>query len=81
MPDAGTQTTAPSNVPTVRLADNAMTTLADTLERLGIDEAEATTAVKNNVIRLINAASAWVETITGRKFGRATYVHHRGPVP
>ena len=80
MPDAGTQTPAPSNEPTVRLADNAMTTLADTLERLGIDEADASTAVKNNVIRLINAASAWVETITGRKFGRATYVH-RYPSP
>ena len=80
MPDAGTQTPAPSNEPTVRLADNAMTTLADTLERLGVDEADASTAVKNNVIRLINAASAWVETITGRKFGRATYVH-RYPSP
>ena len=80
MPDAGTQTPAPSNEPTVRLADNAMTTLADTLERLGIDEADADVAVKNNVIRLINSASAWVETITGRKFGRATYVH-RYPSP
>ena len=80
MPDAGTQTPDLDNKPTERLADNAMTTLADTLERLGIDEAEATTAVKNNVIRLINAASAWVETITGRKFGRATYVH-RYPSP
>ena len=72
MPDAGTQTPAPSNEPTERLAYNAMTTLADTLERLGIDEADADVAVKNNVIRLINSASAWVETITGRKFGRAT---------
>ena len=80
MPDAGTQSPDLDNKPTERLADNAMTTLADTLERLGIDEAEATTAVKNNVIRLINAASAWVETITGRKFGRATYVH-RYPSP
>lgn len=82
MPDAGTQTQtpAPSNEPTERLAYNAMTTLADTLERLGIDEADADVAVKNNVIRLINSASAWVETITGRKFGRATYVH-RYPSP
>ena len=45
MPDAGTQTPAPSNEPTERLSDNAMTTLADTLERLGIDETEASTAV------------------------------------
>ncbi len=77
---AETGTPAPSNQPTVKLADNAMTTLGDTLERLGIDEAEATTQVKNNVIRLINAASAWVETITGRKFGKAVYTH-RYPSP
>lgn len=73
MPEAGTQT--PDNRPTVRLADNAMTTVEDTLERLGIPEEEATVEVKNNVTRLINAASAWVETITGRKFGKATYTH------
>lgn len=61
--------------PTVKLADNAMSTLEDTLERLGIPEDAADTTVKNNVIRLINAASAWIETITGRKFGKATYLH------
>lgn len=62
-----------ANEPTVELAANAMTTLEDTMERLGIPAEAATTAVKNNIIRLINTASAWVETITGRKFGRATY--------
>lgn len=66
---------AEGNEPTEKLAPNAMTTLEDTLERLGIPEDQATTAVKNNIIRLINAASAWIETITGRKFGKATYVH------
>ena len=47
-----------------RLAENAMTTLEATMERLGISPEEADTTVKNNIIRLINAASAWVETIT-----------------
>ena len=61
------------NEPTVTLAPNAMTTLEDTMERLGIPPEAADTAVKNNIIRLINTASAWVETITGRKFGRQTY--------
>ena len=52
-----------------------MTTLEDTMERLGIPPEAADTAVKNNIIRLINSASAWIETITGRKFGKATYTH------
>ena len=63
------------NEPTVKLASNAMTTLEDTMERLGIPPEAADTAVKNNIIRLINSASAWIETITGRKFGKATYTH------
>ena len=41
-----------------RLAENAMTTLEATMERLGISPEEADTAVKKNIIRLINAASA-----------------------
>ena len=64
-----------ANEPTVELADNAMTTLEDTMERLGIPAEAADTAVKNNIIRLINSASAWIETMTGRKFGKATYTH------
>lgn len=63
------------NEPTVKLASNAMTTLEDTMERLGIPPEAADTAVKNNIIQLINSASAWIETITGRKFGKATYTH------
>ena len=55
-----------ANEPTVKLAANAMTTLEDTMERLGIPPEAADTAVKNNIIRLINSASAWIETITGR---------------
>ena len=45
------------------------------MERLGIPADIDDETVKNNIIRLINSASAWVETITGRKFGRATYTH------
>ena len=60
---------------TVKLADNAMSTLEDTMERLGIPADIDDETVKNYIIRLINSASAWVETITGRKFGRATYTH------
>lgn len=52
-----------ANEPTVKLAANAMTTLEDTMERLGIPPEAADTAVKNNIIRLINSASAWIETI------------------
>lgn len=57
-----------------QLAPNAMTTLEDTLERLGIPFDEADEMTKNNIIRLINSASAWIETITGRKFGKQTYI-------
>ena len=64
-----------ANEPTVKLAANAMTTLEDTMERLGIPPEAADTAVKNNILRLIKSASAWIETITGRKFGKATYTH------
>lgn len=56
------------------LASNAMTTLEATMERLGIAPEDADQATKNNLTRLINSASAWVETITGRKFGKATYL-------
>lgn len=60
---------------TVKLADNAMSTLEDTMERLGIPADIEDATVKNNITRLINSASAWVETMTGRKFGKATYTH------
>ena len=63
------------NEPTETLASNAMTTLEATMERLGIDPATADTTVKNNIIRLVNSASQWVETVTGRKFGKQTYTH------
>lgn len=60
--------------PTVKLAPNAMTTLETMLEMLGIDPDAAGVAVQNNVIRLINAASSWVETIVGRKLGRMVHI-------
>ena len=61
--------------PSENLAANAMTTREATMERLGIPLEAADVAAKNNLIRLINSASAWVETTTGRKFGKATYLH------
>jgi len=73
------QNNAPAiNSPTANsaLADNAMTTLEDMLEMLQIDPANAGAEVKNNIIRLINAASSWIENMLGRKLGRAGYVHH-----
>ena len=63
------------NEPTVKLASNAMSTLEDTMERLGIPSDAADTTVKNNIIRLITSASAWIETTTGRRFGKQTYTH------
>ncbi len=62
-----------ANEPTEVLSPNAMTTLEDTMERLGISQDEADITIKNNLIRIINAASQWIETITGRKFGKAEY--------
>lgn len=58
---------------TVRLAPNALTTLEAVMEQIGVEKETASVAVMNNVARLINAASAWLETIIGRKLGRAEY--------
>ena len=53
------------------LADNALTTLEDVKDALGI--AATDTTRDNYLTRLINYASSWVETITGRKLALATY--------
>lgn len=55
---------------TVKLGSNALTTLEDTLTFLGMDPEgeEVTTIVKNNISLMINAASSYIETQTGRKF-------------
>ena len=59
------------------LADNAMTTLEDLMGFLGMPEADD--ATKNNLERLINAASGYIEKMTGRKFARKKYVENHHP--
>lgn len=44
-----------------QLRENALTTLEDMLEFMGIDPETASDPVKNNVTRLINAASSYIE--------------------
>lgn len=62
------------------LADNAMTTLEDMMEFMGMDpkDAEIPDITKNTLERLINAASGYIERMTDRRFGRKDYVedHH-----
>ncbi len=59
------------------LAEHALTTLEEMAEFLGIDpEEEISDRDKNNLERLINAASAYIEAMTGRKFGRRDYVEN-----
>lgn len=55
------------------LADNAMTTLETMLDFLGITETDDST--KNNIERLINAASSYIETMTNRKFALREYTN------
>lgn len=59
-----------ANKATAKLSRDALTTLKDTLTFLGMDpeDEEVTTLVKNNIILMINAASSYIETQTGRKF-------------
>ena len=62
------------------LADNAMTTLEDLMEFMGMDPKDAgiPNIAKNTLERLINAASGYIERMTDRRFGRKDYVedHH-----
>ena len=55
------------------LRENALTTLEDMLEFMGMDGEDTPQAVKNNIIRLINAASSYIEAVTGRKFRKQRY--------
>lgn len=57
----------------IELASNALTTLETVKEMLGMPVEESASQVDNVLIRLINAASAWVETMTERKLGRSDY--------
>lgn len=56
-----------------QLRENALTTKEDMLEFMGMDPQNTPERVSNNVIRLINAASSYIETITGRSFRKQTY--------
>lgn len=52
----------------MKLNDNALTTVEDVAEFIGMDIENIPDNVKNNLIRLINAYSGYVESETGRKF-------------
>ena len=56
-----------------QLASNALTTLETVKEMMGIPTEESDPQVDNVLIRLINAASAWVETMIERKLGKNDY--------
>lgn len=56
-----------------KLRENALTTLVDMAEFMGMDLESLPEATKNNIIRLINAASSYIETVTGRKFRKQEY--------
>lgn len=60
------------------LADNAMSTLETLMEFIGMDpESENIPDIaKNNLERLINGASSYIETMTDRKFSRQRYVEN-----
>lgn len=62
------------------LQGNALTTLCSVMEFIGMEPDDETIprSVKNNLTRLTNAASAYIETMTSRKLGIAKYVeaHH-----
>lgn len=53
-----------------RLEKNALSTLEDTMMYMGMDSAKADVKIKNKLIYLINAASAYIETQTQRKLDR-----------
>ncbi len=60
------------------LAENALTTLEEVMEFLGMDpeEEEIPEQARNNLERMINAASSYIETMTGRKFACRNYVEN-----
>ncbi len=58
---------------TVALKDNALTTLERVKQMLGIPADDADQTRDNIITNMINSASAWFESQTGRKFKLATY--------
>lgn len=57
---------------TAKLESNALTTLDTMLDFLGLTDT-ADLVIKNTVTRLINSASAHIESMTARRFGRQEY--------
>ncbi len=61
--------------PTVKLCADALTTMEDTMGFLGMEpeDGEAGMQTMNNIVLIINAASAYIEKQAGRHFGRREY--------
>ena len=57
----------------VKLEQNALTTLGTMLDFLGLSGTEDQ-IIKNTVTRLINSASAYIESMTARQFAKQEYV-------
>lgn len=57
--------------PTVKLCADALTTMEDTMGFLGMEpeDGEAGMQTMNNIVLIINAASAYIEKQAGRHFG------------
>ena len=58
----------------VALADNALTTLETVKTMLGIEPDDVDPQLDDALTNLINYASAWIESMTGRIFKQQTYV-------
>ncbi len=58
------------------LAGNALATLEDVMALIGIDpeDEDAPEGAEGCIERMINAASSYIETMTGRRFARQDYV-------
>lgn len=57
-----------------QLNANALTTLIRVKQMLGIADNDEDTTRDTIIVNMINAASAWFESKTGRKFGLSSYV-------
>lgn len=63
----------PSKPPGPPLAPNALTTLADMKNMLGISPDDEDEQRDTIIVMLINSVSAWIERMTGRNLGKQTY--------
>jgi len=57
------------------LAPNALTTLDDVKNLLGMDSSDVDEQRDTVLTMLINGVSSWIERLIGRKLGKDTYVH------